>query len=219
MGPWLLLLGFGIYHGINPGMGWLFALALGLQQQSGRAVLAALPPIALGHAISLVMTAVLLGIVGAFLPLDTLRLLTAGILLVFGIYKLLTYYRHPRWVGMQVSGRDLIGWSFLMSTAHGAGLILAPVLIGISEASELTSHGSHSEHIASLALNTSGISSAWGLAIGFHTIVMLLTMTAIAWIVYRKVGLSILRSSWINFDLIWAGALLFVGGIALWSAL
>jgi hypothetical protein len=132
-------------------------------------------------------------------------MVTAAGLLTFGVIKLFTYYRHPRWVGMRVGMRDLFLWSFLMAAAHGAGLMVAPTLLEIA--------GSRGD------LQT-WLSSGAGvlMGVGLHTLSMLVVMTAAAAIVYRKLGLQILRQSWINFDLIWAVALLVVGLIALWLA-
>jgi hypothetical protein len=206
LGPWLAMAAFGAYHGMNPGMGWLFALSLGLQQQSARAIWVSLLPIATGHAASIALVAALLLMVGHLMPVTMLRVLTAAILLAFGVYKLFTYYRHPRWVGMRVGMRDLFAWSFLMAVAHGAGLMVAPTLLGVAGAG-----GSPG----------GGLSPAAGmtLAVVLHTIAMLVVMAFVAWIVYKKLGLMILKRTWINFDLIWAGALLVVGGIALLQAI
>jgi hypothetical protein len=135
-----------------------------------------------------------------------LRVLTAAILLAFGVYKLFTYYRHPRWVGMRVGLRDLFAWSFLMAVAHGAGLMVAPALLGVAGAG-----GSPEGSLSPGAGMT--------LAVALHTVAMLVVMALVAWIVYKKLGLMILRRTWINFDLIWAGALLVVGGIALFQAI
>jgi hypothetical protein len=206
VGPWLAMVGFGAYHGLNPGMGWLFALALGLQQRSERAIWMSLFPITVGHAASIALMAALVLAVGHLLSVTPLRLLTAAILSAFGIYKLFTYYRHPRWVGMRVNMRDLFAWSFLMAAAHGAGLMVAPALLGVID--HTTSHGAH--------LST-GV--GLGVAVGLHTAAMLAVMALVAWIVYKKLGLMVLRKNWINFDLIWAGALLIVGGIALVRAI
>ncbi len=206
LGPWLAMVGFGAYHGLNPGMGWLFALALGLQQKSERAIWVSLFPIAAGHAASIALVAVLVLLAGNLISLPKLRLLTAVVLLAFGVYKLFTYYRHPRWVGMRVNMRDLFAWSFVMAVAHGAGLMVAPVLLGVVNIS-----GSPGANLSTGA----GLS----LAVCLHTLAMLVVMAGIAWIVYKKLGLMVLKRSWINFDLIWAGALLLVGGIALYSAI
>lgn len=217
LGPWLTLAAFGAYHGLNPAMGWLFALSHGLQQNNGRAVWLALVPITLGHAASVAIAAGLLVAVQPFLPLQALQLITAGLLIAFGIYKLFNWYRHPRWVGMRVRWHELAGWSFLMATAHGAGLMVAPALVQLMsvQQSNPAEHATHSAHTAA-ATQAAGMSA--GLAVGLHTASMLLTMAAIAWIVYRKLGLKVLKQGWINFDLIWSAALLVVGGIALVAA-
>jgi hypothetical protein len=196
------MIGFGAYHGFNPAMGWLFALSLGLQQKSSRAIWSALVPIAAGHAASVGIVAGLVYAGAHLVPLRPLRIGTACLLLAFGVYKLLNYYRHPRWVGMKVSLGDLFGWSFLMATAHGAGLMVAPALVGVTHG-----HDSHGMHL------TPGPSLLF--AVSLHTLVMLVVMGLIAWIVYRKFSLAVLRNHWINFDLIWAVALLVVGGVAL----
>jgi len=210
LGPWLALVGFGAYHGLNPGMGWLFALSLGLQQKSERALWAALLPIAAGHATSVGIVALLVYAGAHFIPLRSLQISTAVLLLAFGVFKLLNFYRHPRWVGMKVGMRDLFGWSFLMATAHGAGLMVAPALVGVTH----MQHGMHGGHQMHLPTGV-GLT----LAVAVHTAVMLAVMGLIAWLFYRKVSLAVLRRNWINFDLIWAVALLVVGGIALAIAL
>jgi hypothetical protein len=132
MWPWLTLALLGAYHGINPGMGWLFAVALGLQERSRAAVLRAFVPIALGHALSIGLVVALLGMAQAFVAPTTLRNVGAVALIIFGLYKLLAPMSHPRWVGMRVNFRDLTLWSFLMATAHGAGLMLAPILLHLA---------------------------------------------------------------------------------------
>lgn len=204
LGPWLVMIGFGAYHGLNPGMGWLFALSLGLQQRCERAIWVSLFPIAVGHAISVALVAVIVLAGVRFVSSTTLQLITAGMLLAFGVYKMLNYYRHPRWVGMKVGVPDLLVWSFLMATAHGAGLMVAPALLGIASIC-----GSPDVHLR--------LGTGLFLAVGAHTFTMLVVMGLVAWIVYKKLGLAVLRQKWINFDLIWAVALLAVGGVALFA--
>src|SRR5918998_5152765 len=121
----------GLYHGVNPAMGWLFAVALGLQERRRSAVLQPLPPIALGHATAVLLAVLVVGVAQIVVPLDVLRYVCAGALILFGLYKL-ARRRHPRWVGMRVGFRDLTAWSFLMATAHGAGLMLIPALLRLS---------------------------------------------------------------------------------------
>ncbi len=132
--PWITLALLGAYHGLNPGMGWLFAVALGLQEGSRAAVIRAFAPIALGHAFSVAVVVALVGTAQAIVSPDTLRITGAALLVLFGVYKLLRPLSHPRWVGMRVGFRDLAAWSFLMATAHGAGLMLVPVLLRLPAA-------------------------------------------------------------------------------------
>lgn len=199
------MIGFGAYHGLNPGMGWLFALALGLQQKSERAIWRSMLPITTGHAASIVLVAALVLAAGNWLSITHLRYTAAAVLLVFAVFKLFNTYRHPRWVGMRVGMKDLFLWSFLMAAAHGAGLMVAPVLLEVGHAA---------------AGPSAGFMSGVGMlmAILLHTAAMLAVMLVTALVVFRKLGLAILRRRWVNFDLIWAVALLVVGSTALYHA-
>ncbi|WP_237055451.1 hypothetical protein [Microbulbifer sediminum] len=210
VGPWLAMIGFGAFHGLNPGMGWLFALSLGLQQQRERVIWLSLIPIAAGHALAIGLAVVLVLLGLRVVSLAALQWITAGVLLLFGLYKLFNYYRHPRWVGMKVGAGDLFLWSFLMATAHGAGLMVVPVLLGV--AGSMEGHAAHTGHGES-----GGV--AMLVAVALHTAAMLLVMGITAWFVYRKFGLAILRQRWVNFDLIWACALLVAAAIAALMAL
>ena len=127
--PWLALILLGAWHGLNPGMGWLFSVALGLQQRSRRAVFAALLPIALGHALAIGLVVLLVYIVGIVIPSQWLQIGGAGMLFAIALWKLWRA-RHPTWVGMRVNFWDLTTWSWLMTSAHGAGLMVVPVLLG-----------------------------------------------------------------------------------------
>src|ERR687894_720969 len=142
--PWLALALLGAYHGLNPAMGWLFAVALGLQERRQGAVLQALPPIALGHAAAISLVVVVVGVARITIPLDVLRYVCAGALILFGLYKLIRR-KHPRWVGMRVGFRDLTAWSFIMASAHGAGLMLVPVLLKLSGTMQEMEHQAHDE--------------------------------------------------------------------------
>lgn len=216
LGPLLGLAALGAFHGVNPAMGWLFAVALGLQQENGRAIGSALLFIAIGHAASLAVVAVLLAALGSVVPLGWVRLAAGVCLLLLGAYKLVRYYKHPRWVGMNVSGRDLIAWSFLMATSHGAGLMLAPIILNLEPAGgeaavDLAHHAGY--------LDITDTAAAWGIGLAVHTAAMLLIMAAIAGVVYKKVGLAFLRRGWVNMDLLWAAALFIAGGVTLGLAL
>lgn len=137
--PWLALLLLGAWHGINPGMGWLFAVALGLQEQKRRAVWRALLPLALGHALAIAVAILAGALLGLVLPVRYLRWLVAALLVGFGLYCLLRH-RHPRWGGMRVGFRDLTVWSLLMASAHGAGLMVLPFVLGVTAHSARTGH-------------------------------------------------------------------------------
>jgi hypothetical protein len=204
--PWLTLAALGAYHGLNPAMGWLFAVALGLQEQRRGAVLQALPPIALGHAVAVLLAVLVVGVARIVVPLDTLRYVCAAALILFGLYKL-ARRRHPRWVGMRVGFRDLTAWSFLMATAHGASLMLLPVLLGLSSGEH--TQGTHG------AMTGSSAALADLAVVGIHTLAMFAVMGAIAIVVYEKLGVMILKRTWFNLDLLWAGALVAAGVITL----
>jgi hypothetical protein len=216
--PWLALIALGAYHGLNPAMGWLFAVALGLQEGRREAVVKAFWPIALGHAaaVTLVVTAVLgLQVV---IPLEVLRYLAAGTLISFGLYKFIRR-KHPRWVGMRVGFRDLTAWSFIMASAHGAGLMLVPVLLKLSgtmrevehQAHEAHEHWGHGVHL--FLTNSEALADLAAVAV--HTLSMFAVMAAVALVVYDRLGLMILKRTWFNVDLLWAAALVGAGAITL----
>jgi hypothetical protein len=206
--PWLALAGLGLFHGINPAMGWLFAVALGLQRGRGGAVLQALPPIALGHAASIALVAAVLSLARAAVDATLLRLAAALALVAFGGWRLARGYRHDFRVGMQVGFRDLALWSFLMATAHGAGLMVMPVLLELPAGGE-GSHGSHDAVLAAFA------GSLWTglLAVAVHTFAMLIAAGLIAWVIFAWVGLAVLRRAWINLDLVWSAVLIATGAL------
>ena len=180
--PWLALFGLGAYHGINPGMGWLFAVSLGLQERRRSAVLAAIPPIALGHALSIAIIAGLLLIAHASVPERFLRYGAAALLFGFGLYRLLRS-RHPRWVGMRVGFADLTLWSFLMASAHGAGLMLLPILLDWPSPDHMD-HMGHMSHSGLVAVSGPLQVAA---AILVHTAGHLTVTLIIALVVYEKV--------------------------------
>jgi hypothetical protein len=194
---WLFLLG--AYHGINPGMGWLFAVARGMQEHRSRAVAWSLPPIALGHALSIGVVVLLAGLAQVVLPLTYIRIGVAVALVGLGLYKLIRS-RHFHWGGMQVGFRELTIWSFLMASAHGAGLMVLPVVLA----------GPHAQHHAAIQGAAHGV---WATLI--HTLGYLTVTAAVALLVYQKFGLALLRRAWFNLDLIWAIALVATGCVAL----
>ena len=204
---WLMPL-LGAYHGLNPGMGWLFAVALGMQEQKGSAVARSLVPIAVGHALAIGSVVLTTAFLGMTLPLVVIRYFVAAVLVGLGIYCLVRH-QHPRWVRMQVGFRDLTVWSFLMASAHGAGLMVVPVLLG-SNTVEAQGRMAGHNHISLTVSALSGM-----LATGVHTVAYLAVTGLLAWVVYRKLGLALLRKAWLNFDLVWAGALVATGLVTL----
>jgi hypothetical protein len=211
MSLWIEVILLGAYHGVNPGMGWLFAVAHGLQERRRSAVIRALGPIALGHEASIALVVVALGAVAAIVDERTLRIGAASVLLGFGAFKLLRPRWHPRWVGMRISSRELTFWSFLMSTAHGAGLMLIPLIVGFPGAARLTSSDND---IPVLHLSLPALAQD-GLAVVLHTAAMLVVMGFVALLVYDKLGLNVLRRAWLNLDMVWAGAFVVAGVVTL----
>lgn len=200
--PWLALAGLGAFHGLNPAMGWLFAVALGFHRHSRRMVWLSPLPIALGHALSIAMVAGAFLWAGLVIDPRALRI-GAGLLLIgWALYHWRYGHRHRVRVGMQTGLAALAVWSFLMATAHGAGLMLWPVLMPLCfpTASVPTFVG---PYLTAL------------LGVGIHTLAMLIVSTAVAVAVYEWIGLEILRHAWLNLDLIWTLALLLAGGLLL----
>ena len=194
--PWLALVGLGIFHGINPAMGWLFAVALGLHRQSRRIVLLSWVPIALGHAAAVALVLVAVLTLGLVVNSTTLTHGAAVMLLGWALWHALRGHRQRLRIGMQTGLAGLALWSFLMSSAHGAGLMLVPVLLPLCLANSPSGQ-----------LTVSGSLPVAFSALGVHTAAMLATITAVSLIVYEWIGLTFLRSGWINLDLIWVAAL------------
>jgi hypothetical protein len=197
---WSTLFFLGAYHGMNPGMGWLFAVARGMQEHRTRAVAWSLPPIALGHALAIGVVVLIVQVAQVALPMLYIRITVAASLIGLGAYKMIRS-RHPRWGGMQVGFRDLTIWSFLMASAHGAGLMVLPVVLA----------GSHAHHHMAAAPDPG--TGIWATLI--HTLGYFTVTAAVALLVYQKFGLAMLRRSWLNLDLIWAIALVVTGMVAL----
>ena len=203
---WAMLIGLGAFHGINPGMGWLFAVAIGMQERRRGAVLRALVPLGAGHALAVAVAVAAALAIGAVIPLGWLRWPMAGVLVSLGVLRLFRH-RHPRWAGMRVSMGGLAVWSFLMATAHGAGLMVVPVFMGLSMAGD----AGHVHHMA-----TAGGGAGTALvATGLHAVGYLAVTAFVAVLVFEKLGVGILRRAWLNLDLIWAAALMASGTLTL----
>jgi hypothetical protein len=205
--PWLALAGLGAYHGINPAMGWLFAVALGLHRHSRSVVLEALVPIAIGHALSIAIVATLVVLAG-FVVEPRLIQIAAGLALIgWALWHWRYGSRHRVRVGMTTGMAGLALWSFLMASAHGAGLMLVPALLPMGLAG---GHAAHAGPGGSLVIALA--------AIGVHTAAMLAVTGLVAFVVYEWLGLAMLRRAWINLDLLWTIGLVATGLILLLAA-
>jgi hypothetical protein len=196
--PWLAVAGLGLFHGLNPAMGWLFAVALGMHRHSSQTVLLALVPIAVGHAVSIGLVAAAVLILGIAINVSAIRVATGLILIAWAAYHWLYGHRHRVRIGMMTGFAGLLLWSFLMATAHGAGLMLVPALIPLCMGQAIIDQN-----------------SVWmaAAAVAVHTLATLLVTGSIAIIVYEWLGLQFLRASWINFDVLWCVALMATGGV------
>ena len=217
--PWLSLAALGAFHGLNPAMGWLFAVALGLARAAaaggrrrpwGRSPSVMRWPSGWPPSWSAWS--------GLVIPQRLLLALGGAALLGFAAYKVATRFRHPRWVGMRVGPRELVLWSFLMASAHGAGLMLVPVLAGLRGEGVSSASAHADEHLGHIGhqLPDGNDSLLPALAaVGLHSAAMLAVAGVLAVVVYQKLGVEVLRRAWVNLDLIWVGALVVVGGLAL----
>jgi hypothetical protein len=205
--------GLGAYHGLNPAMGWLFAVSLGMQDRDRRSVTRALMPIAVGHELSIALVAALVIGLGVLTDSTVLHVGAAVVLIAFGIFRFAKPRAHFPWVKGRVNRKELTAWSFLMSTAHGAGLMVAPVLIG-SGAAEASAREQHSHAIEEMGLGTMSIPETL-LAVSLHVGAMLAVMGFVALLVYDKLGVRVLRKAWVNSDQLWAASFILAGAITL----
>jgi hypothetical protein len=203
--PWLAVAGLGAFHGLNPGMGWLFAVALGLHRQDRRAVWLALMPIALGHAASVAAVALFLLWVGWLIDGWAVRVGAALVLLGWAFYHWRFRHRHRVRFGMQVGLAGLFVWSFLMAATHGAGLMLWPALMPLC----LPSGAGAASASGPLVTGLAGVS--------VHTLAMLFATAAVAAVVYEWTGLELLRRAWVNIDALWITALVFTAMLMLFN--
>lgn len=203
---WSGILLLGVWHGVNPAMGWLFAVALGMQDRKRRAVWRALPPLALGHGIAIAGVLVIAASLEVVIPLDVLQWAIGSMLVVFGLWKLVSS-RHPRYGGMRVNSRELTIWSALMASAHGAGLMVVPFVLG--QAGPTAISPEHAGHMAAMASGTGRDAAI--LATTLHTAGYLLATGLLAFLVYERLGLSVLKRFWVNVDRVWAVTLIITG--------
>ncbi|WP_321909414.1 hypothetical protein [Paraburkholderia sp. J11-2] len=206
-GAWAAVVGSGVFHGVNPAMGWLFATALGLQRGSRAALLFALPPIALGHAASILLFTSSTAALGAHLPVAALHWGLGALLIAWAAWQHAYGHRHRVRVGMTVGFAGLAAWSALMATLHGAGLMLMPAMLPLCAGTG--------------AGGTAGLANPLALSFAFtalHTVTTLATTAAIALLAYEYLGLGVLRRGWINFDWLWRGALVATGTLMIATA-
>jgi hypothetical protein len=212
LAPLVTLVVLGAYHGLNPAMGWLFAVSRGMQEGSRRGVLRSLLPIAIGHELALIVVAAVVLLAAEVIDPEALHIAAAVVLFSFGIFRFVKPRAHPRWTKMRVNNRELTLWSFLMSSAHGAGLIIAPVLIGIGSASAATDPEDHvpvTADVASFAVS--------GVGLVLHVAAMIAVMAVIAVVVYEKLGVAVLKKAWLNTDQLWASVFIVAAIITLFT--
>jgi hypothetical protein len=204
------LAGLGAFHGLNPAMGWLFAVARGMQERSRTVLLRSLPPIALGHLASVAIIAAVVSATESVVAANVVGIVGGLALVGFGLWRLLSQ-RHFRWAGMRLSEGQLVGWSFLMSSAHGAGLMLLPVLTAGVAAGRM----GHMAHMAPVAQGTPAAALEGLAAAGVHTLAMFAVMAACAVLVYEFVGVNVLRRAWFNVDKLWAAVMVGAGALTI----
>jgi hypothetical protein len=206
---WFAVIALGAYHGLNPGMGWPLAVANGMWAKRDRAVFATLLPLAGGHFLAMAAALLPLSLLLSYLDWSQpIRFAAGGFVAAFGAFKLVNR-RHPR-VLPRLGPNHLAAWSFLAATAHGAGLMLAPVYLGLCGGGSRPGISIDRGHEAVSALMRSGIATSVAVS-AVHTIAMALAGGVMAWIVYRWAGLKLLRQSWLNLEGVWAASLIVTG--------
>jgi hypothetical protein len=205
---WAAIVASGLYHGINPGMGWPLAVAAGLMDKSARALVAALVPLSVGHLLAMLVMLLPFAMLLALAQWERQIQIGASLLLIaYGMLRL-AYPRHPR-VLARIRPAQLALWSFVVAIAHGAGLMLVPIYLGLCE-----SAGLDSGHQAAATLIGANFAMALIVSV-VHTVAMISAGGGAAWLVYRYLGLQYLSRSWFNLDMVWALSLILVGAIAL----
>lgn len=207
-GLWLAVVASGLYHGVNPGIGWPLAVSAGLMEKSSRALFMALWPLWAGHLLAMLL------IIFPFVLLVTLvewqRQIQFGaslLVIVFGVFRLLDR-RHPRALA-RIRPTQLVLWSFAVAIAHGAGLMLVPIYLGLCQAADLDTGHEASARLINTNLGTAVLVSV------VHSAAMIAAGGCAAWLVYRYLGLKFLARSWFNLDAAWAVSLILVGAIAM----
>jgi hypothetical protein len=205
---WLAVIASGLYHGANPGMGWPLAVSAGLMERSPRALRAALVPLAAGHLLAMLLVLLPFALLVALVEWQRQIQIGASLIVIaFGIFRLVDQ-RHPRALA-RIRPTQLGLWSFAVAIAHGAGLMLVPIYLGLCREADLDKG-----HEAALTLINANLGMA-GLVAIVHAIAMIAAGGSLAWLVYRYLGLKFVSRSWFNLDIFWAVSLILVGAIAL----
>jgi len=206
---WLIVVALGLYHGINPAMGWPLAVANGMAERRASSVFATLLPLGGGHFMAIAIALAPFALLGWYVEWSRAIRLGAGtVVLLFGVFKLINR-RHPRLLA-RIPPTRLAWWSFLMATAHGAGLMLAPFMLGLCAApAEDTGHAAVMSYLARANVGTN-LATAVLVAV-VHTLVSILGGIGMAWVVYRYLGLRFLRRAWLNLDVVWGASLVLAG--------
>jgi len=207
-GLWLAVVASGLFHGVNPGMGWPLAVSAGLMERSSRALVAALGPLTAGHLLAMLLVILPFALLITVVEWQRQIQIGAGLLVIgFGVFRLLNR-RHPRAL-TRIRPTQLGLWSFAVAIAHGAALMLVPIYLGLCQASDLDK-----THEAAGALINANLGMA-ALVSAVHSAAMLVAGGLSAWLAYRYLGLKIVSRSWFNLDTIWAASLILVGAVAL----
>jgi hypothetical protein len=205
---WLAVIASGLYHGVNPGMGWPLAVSAGLMERSSRALLAALSPLAAGHLLAMLLVLFPFALLVAVVEWQRQIQIGASLLVIgFGIFRLVDR-RHPRAL-VRIPPTQLGLWSFAVAIAHGAGLMLVPIYLGLCREVDFGKG-----HDAAGTLINANLDMAVLVAI-IHATAMIVAGGCLAWLVYRYLGLKFVSRSWFNLDTSWAVSLILVGAIAL----
>ena len=204
---WLAVIVSGLYHGVNPGMGWPLAVSAGLMEKSPRALLAALWPLSAGHWLAMLVVLLPFSLLLALAEWRLQIQIGASLLVIgYGLF-LLAAWRHPRALA-RIKPAQLGLWSFAIAIAHGAGLMLVPIYLGLCQA------GSDWGHEKFAALISNGLGTAF-LVASIHAAAMIAAGGSLAWLVYRYLGLKFVSRSWFNLDAVWATSLILAGGVSL----
>ena len=205
---WLAVVASGLYHGVNPGMGWPLAVSAGLMERSSRALLMSLWPLTVGHALAMLLVILPFALLVALIDWQRQIQIGASLLVIaFGVFRLVNR-RHPRALA-RIRPTQLGLWSFAVAIAHGAGLMLLPIYLGLCRAADLDSG-----HAAAGTLINANLGMAVLVSV-VHSAAMIAAGGFLAWLVYRYLGLKFVSRSWFNLDTTWAVSLVLVGALSL----